>query len=972
MFGQIAEQRMHQVRWVVTLGWLLLIASLLYDPFTSTLTAPDHPFSPLRIDPDACVKVQGVCLPEQPYAIGATIFWGAVVPSAIFILLIFGHELWRRICPLSFLSQIPRSLGWQRQFKRVNAKTGKTRYELAKVNPESWLGRNYLYLQFGLLYLGLCARILFINSHRGFLAGWLILTIVAAIAVGYLYGGKSWCNYFCPMSPVQKIYAEPGGLLASKAHLGDQQITQSMCRTVSKEGADAGKEQSACVACQNPCIDIDSERSYWNGITRPELKFLYYGYVGLVVGYFCYYYLYAGNWNYYFSGAWARQPNQLDTLLSPGFYLLGNPIAIPKLVAVPLTLAAFTAGGYWLGKFCERRYQAYIRDRKRPLSPEVIQHRIFTLCTFGVFNFFFIFGGRPLILLLPLPLQFFYEAVLVGLSTLWLYQAWQRHPDRYARESLASRLRRQLSRLQLNVQQFIEGRSLEDLSTDEVYVLAKVLPGFTHSKRQQAYKGVLQEALEEGYVDTSSSLEVLKNIREELDISEEEHRQVLEELGIEDPALLDPNRRRSLENQVRLNGYRKALERMLMLQQRQQQGQPEASSLSGSGGEVGIQDLLEDSSQALRSLRRNYSVTFQEEAEILDGLNPEARLLKRADFLLDQLRQLIQSYHALNQPLLQSQTLVLDVLRSLVKHKKQLLVLGLLEILEYLRSQVSDAQPLSAATMQVAQSLANLASTTLQDVLEESASSSTQSPSWQQRLGSELMALLNQPNATSLSCSLALSPDEISSPLEALIQDPNPMIQAASLYLLYQINPTRSREEATTLLSLSPAPHALVQEVATTIQKAPAPTDNSLREFGSLEKLIHLSNSDFFRGTHTETLIALAKRSTVTAYNTDDVITESGDTCRELLLLIEGNVQIQYHRQNGQVVTESLLPGFVLDELEVLSHAKLENTIIAQAPNTRVLAIPVDTLDDLLDRDHEFARQVLEMESRRLQQLLRD
>jgi hypothetical protein len=132
MFGQIAEQRMHQVRWVVTLGWLLLIASLLYDPFTSTLTAPDHPFSPLRIDPDACVKVQGVCLPEPPYAIGVTIFWGAVVPSAIFILLIFGHELWQRICPLSFLSQIPRSLGWQRQFNRVNAKTGKTRYELVR------------------------------------------------------------------------------------------------------------------------------------------------------------------------------------------------------------------------------------------------------------------------------------------------------------------------------------------------------------------------------------------------------------------------------------------------------------------------------------------------------------------------------------------------------------------------------------------------------------------------------------------------------------------------------------------------------------------------------------------------------------------------------------------------------------------------------------------------------------------------
>jgi hypothetical protein len=60
-------------------------------------------------------------------------------------------------------------------------------------------------------------------------------------------------------------------------------------------------------------------------------KFLYYGYFGLVVGYFAYYYLYAGNWDYYFPGL-AHQENQLATLLKPGFYISGNLIAIPKLL----------------------------------------------------------------------------------------------------------------------------------------------------------------------------------------------------------------------------------------------------------------------------------------------------------------------------------------------------------------------------------------------------------------------------------------------------------------------------------------------------------------------------------------------------------------------------------------------------------------------------------------------------------------
>jgi len=126
---------------MLTIAWLLVIVSLLYDPWTSELTEPNHPWSSLRLPNNICVQVQGECLSEQPYPLGTTLFWGAIVPAAIFILLVFGHELWRRICPLSFLSQIPRALGWQRQFKRENPKTGKVRYELAKVNADSWLGR---------------------------------------------------------------------------------------------------------------------------------------------------------------------------------------------------------------------------------------------------------------------------------------------------------------------------------------------------------------------------------------------------------------------------------------------------------------------------------------------------------------------------------------------------------------------------------------------------------------------------------------------------------------------------------------------------------------------------------------------------------------------------------------------------------------------------------------------------------------
>jgi CRP-like cAMP-binding protein len=65
-------------------------------------------------------------------------------------------------------------------------------------------------------------------------------------------------------------------------------------------------------------------------------------------------------------------------------------------------------------------------------------------------------------------------------------------------------------------------------------------------------------------------------------------------------------------------------------------------------------------------------------------------------------------------------------------------------------------------------------------------------------------------------------------------------------------------------------------------------------------------------------------------------------------------------------------PGQVLDELEVLSHSASESTIVAESTGTRVLAVPVDSFDATLERDPEFARRVLELESRQLQRLTRE
>jgi CRP-like cAMP-binding protein len=161
----------------------------------------------------------------------------------------------------------------------------------------------------------------------------------------------------------------------------------------------------------------------------------------------------------------------------------------------------------------------------------------------------------------------------------------------------------------------------------------------------------------------------------------------------------------------------------------------------------------------------------------------------------------------------------------------------------------------------------------------------------------------------------------------------------------------------------------LVQETAERLLSLPTPKP-SLTEFPTLEKLVYLFNSDFFHRMQSETLIALAHKAEVRTYYSGEVITEAGDTCRELLLLLEGNANIHY--QTGtEIRVEQLHPGQTLDELEVLAHSTSENTIIADSEKTRILAISVDAFDDLLDHDPDFARRVLELESRQLQRFMR-
>jgi len=156
--------------------------------------------------------------------------------------------------------------------------------------------------------------------------------------------------------------------------------------------------------------------------------------------------------------------------------------------------------------------------------------------------------------------------------------------------------------------------------------------------------------------------------------------------------------------------------------------------------------------------------------------------------------------------------------------------------------------------------------------------------------------------------------------------------------------------------------------------QAPAampPTAMPLAALPEFEKRVVLATSDFFHRTWTDTLDLLADHAVILSFAAGEAITAAGDSCRELLLLIEGEARVE-ERSGDQVRFRALRAGQVLDELEVLTHSNSENTIVAETAGTRVLAVPVDCFDATLERDPDFARRVLALETRQLQRVTRE
>lgn len=619
MFSAISERKMLSVRGVLLVAWFVLIASLFWDPFSIALTRPDALGSPFKIS-ETPIMVQSDALTSAPYSMGTRLFWTMIVPILPLFLMVFGHEAWRRICPLSLASQIPGYLGLRRRRTTFERRTGLLKSVVPLINRNGWLERNSWYVQFGLLFVGIIARLLIINTDREALGIALLFVIGSAMVTGMLWGGKTWCNFFCPANVVQKIYTEPGGILESNPHFLRPQLPQSMCRKPTKKS-----DVSACVACKANCGDIDLQRSYWNGVTDLQRRNVYYMFFGLIIGFYGFYYLYSGSWDYYFSGLWTHEDNIRSKIMRPGLFLLGQTIDIPKAITAPLIMALACGTSLLLGRSLEALYRKY-RSRDPGMTEDVIVHHCLSVCAWLSINAFYLFGGRPNILLLPSLTGRVIDITIVALTTIWLKKALQQSPVRYQQEGMAAGLLKQLKSLKLDKGALPDNRNIDTLRPSEIYLLAKVLPGFSQQQKLTAYRNMLEEQIAKGATGNQMSSKLLDDFRAQMGITEEDHNSLLDELGYSDSLKINTSLLTAEEKATSIAQYRSILENAVMT--RVQAGATVAQTLE----EPSVHAMLD-------MMRRSLQISDVEHLAAVDALVGEGIIREQMDAAVDAIRR---------------------------------------------------------------------------------------------------------------------------------------------------------------------------------------------------------------------------------------------------------------------------------------------------------------------------------------------
>jgi NADPH-dependent 2,4-dienoyl-CoA reductase/sulfur reductase-like enzyme/ferredoxin len=184
-------------------------------------------------------------------ALGLQLFWGLAIP-VVPALLVIAPGLWRQVCPMATLNQLPRLGGFTR----------------ARELPLG-LKQAAFSISVALFLAAVSARVPLLNHSGAVVGGGILLVLALAFAGGAVFKGRSgWCGTFCPLAPIQRTYGQAPLVV----------VRNGFCEP--------------CVGCQKSCYDFNPRAAVFSDIYDEDPRHaaqrrLFMGLLpGLILGYF--------------------------------------------------------------------------------------------------------------------------------------------------------------------------------------------------------------------------------------------------------------------------------------------------------------------------------------------------------------------------------------------------------------------------------------------------------------------------------------------------------------------------------------------------------------------------------------------------------------------------------------------------------------------------------------------------------------
>lgn len=186
----------------------------------------------------------------QP-ALGLKLFWGLAIP-VVPALLVVAPGLWRQVCPMVTLNQLPRLAG----------------FSLGRDLP-GWLKDSAFGFSLLFFVTAVALRVPLFN-HAGPVVGSGILGVLGmAFAGGWVFKGRSgWCGTFCPLAPIQRVYGQAPLVVVKNGYC------------------------TPCVGCQKSCYDFNPRAAVFSDLYDDDPRHaaqrrLFMGFLpGFILGYF--------------------------------------------------------------------------------------------------------------------------------------------------------------------------------------------------------------------------------------------------------------------------------------------------------------------------------------------------------------------------------------------------------------------------------------------------------------------------------------------------------------------------------------------------------------------------------------------------------------------------------------------------------------------------------------------------------------